>query len=97
VYRAGVKTTVTAAVTALLIAPAGIAVGVAKDPRVPALQRRVSALERVMYTDVKLKTDNTALRTDGLEKRFNLLCQTFRADSSHELIFYDFYIASGPC
>lgn len=91
------RTVLAVALTALVIAPAGIAVGVAKDPRVPGLQHRVAALERVIYTDVKLKADNVSFRTDNLEKRLNLLCRTFKIDSQRELIFYDFYIASGPC
>jgi hypothetical protein len=40
-----VKTVIAVAVAVLVIAPASFAVGSARDPRVPALQRRVGALE----------------------------------------------------
>jgi hypothetical protein len=97
------KTILAVVITALVIAPAGVAVGMAKDPRVPALQRRVAALERVIYTDIKLKTDNHSNRIDALEKKLNLLCNTFRIDSARfsdftlRSTFFDLYQATGPC
>jgi hypothetical protein len=47
------KTLIAVAIAVLVVAPAGLAVGVAKDPRVPALQRRVAALERSMANHVE--------------------------------------------
>jgi hypothetical protein len=40
-----VKAALAALLTAAVVAPAGFAVGTAHDPRVPALQRRIAALE----------------------------------------------------
>jgi hypothetical protein len=75
------KTVFAVAVTVLVVAPGAFSIGVAKDPRVPALQRRVSTLE-ANYKSLRLSDNSTLYRIYGL---CNSLVNTERNFSPEEL------------
>jgi hypothetical protein len=75
------KTLFAVAATVLVVAPGAFSLGVAKDPRVPALQRRVSALE-ANYKSLRLSDNSTIYRIFGL---CNSLFNTQRNFSTEEL------------
>jgi hypothetical protein len=75
------KTLFAVAVTVLVVAPGAFSIGVAKDPRVPALQRRVSALE-ANYKSLRLSDNSTIYRIFGF---CNSLVNTERNFSPEEL------------
>jgi hypothetical protein len=75
------KTVFAVAVTVLVVAPGAFSIGVAKDPRVPALQRRVSVLE-AKYKSLSLSDNSTLYRIFGF---CNSLANTERNFSPEEL------------
>jgi hypothetical protein len=80
-YKPCVKTGVAVLLSVLVFAPVGIAVGVAKDPRVPPLQRRVRALEtKAGFSELRQNSLDDQLK--ALKNRFDLVCKTIEIDSA---------------
>lgn len=72
------KTLLAVLATVLIIAPAGYAIGTAKDPRVPALQRRVTALEsRVRALQQTSDAFTSQYARQQIDQRVFAFCQSF--------------------
>jgi hypothetical protein len=74
------RTVLALAVLAAALTPAAYAVGQARDPRVPGLQRKVEALQKQV---VALRNDTAAFSTDyvdqNIAQRVLALCRGFAA------------------
>jgi len=74
------RTVLALAALAAVLAPASYAVGQARDPRIPGLQRKVAALQNQVAA---LRDDATAFSTDyvgqNIDQRVLALCRGFAA------------------
>jgi hypothetical protein len=104
--RGKMKTALVVAAAVLVIAPTGYAVGVAHDPRVPALQRQVRALQ-TEYAALKQSADTFASDYVGqnVAARVTRLCLAVKQIEARNpgtngeralQSFLDWFVITGP-